>query len=118
MPMSRKATVVAVALVLGGSRTSVMAQRPDSTLKRPADIILTVSNDPDLSGVYKASGTAIKCGLADYLLPHRNHSFALEYPDRASPTDELSAVTLSIVGVATRGTKVKLVMTIICRPRP
>ena len=172
----RSAATSIAALLAGGVLAGVEAQAPDSTLLRPTDVTLTVSNDPQLNGVYKSSGISTKCGLADYGYPHRMNSFAVEFPDDPSATPmEVSAVsfdadtlaggttatsfylnaslktprvgqppalvvrakepqysepgtvtrvrvggtdTLRIVGTASRGTKVRLVMTIVCRPRP
>ncbi len=163
-------------LLAGAAVTGANAQAPDSTLLRPADVTLTVSNDPHLSGVYRSSGIVTKCGLADYGYPHRASSFAVEFPNDPSTTPmEVRSVTfdadtlasgtstpsfylsagldtprvgqppalvvrarepqynepgtvarvsaggtdtLRIVGTASRGTKVQLVMTIVCRPRP
>ncbi len=176
MLRARSVAIVVTALLAGGALTGAEAQAPDSTLLRPADMLLTVSNDPHLSGVYRSSGTATKCGLADYGYPHRMNSFAVEFPDdptarpmevssvtfdadtlargtttasfylsvnldtprvgrppalvvraRQPQYDEPGTVTrmtagetdtLRIVGTATRGTKVRLEMTIVCRPRP
>jgi hypothetical protein len=164
------------ALLVAGSAGGAEAQRPDSTLLRPTEVTLTVSNDPHLDGVYRSSGTSIKCGLADYGFPHRMRSFAVEFPDDPSARPmEVAGVTfdadtlpggsttssfylsarldtpkvgrppalvvrareprydepgtatlvtaggtdtLRIVGIATRGTKVRLEMTIVCRARP
>ena len=164
------------ALLAGGTIGRAEAQVRDSTLLRPMEVTLTVSNDPHLDGVYKSSGTATKCGLADYRYPHRTMSFAVEFPDdpSASPMEVRSVTfdadtlrpgtttpsfylsagldtpqvgqppalvvrarepqynepgtvtrvtaggtdTLKIVGTATSGTKVRMVMTIVCHPRP
>jgi hypothetical protein len=175
MSITRSAVVSLIGLVAGGTIARAEAQAPDSTLLRPTEVILTVSNDPHLSGQYRSSGVSTKCGLADYGYPHRTNSFAVEFPDdpSASPL-EVSSVTfdadtlasgttthsfylsanlttpkvgqppalvvrarepqydepgtvtrvtvggtdtLRIIGTATRGTKVRLVMTIVCRPR-
>jgi hypothetical protein len=74
--MSRSAPLagsgLAVGLVLAGAVPDVRAQRPDSTLLRPTDVVLTVTNDPHLSGVFRSSGTSTKCGLAPFEMPHRN----------------------------------------------
>jgi hypothetical protein len=168
-------TSIAV-LLAGGALAGAEAQAPDSTLLRPTEVTLKVSNDPHLSGTYRSSGVSTKCGLADYGYPHRMNSFAVEFPDDPSATPmEVSGVTfdadtlasgttrssfylsarvdtprtgqppalvvraneprfdepgtvtrvkeggtetLRIVGTATRGTKVRLEMTIVCRPRP
>ena len=176
MLSARSAATSIAALLAGGVLAGAKAQAPDSTLLRPTDVTLTVSNDPQLSGVYKSSGISTKCGLADYGYPHRMNSFAVAFPDDPSATPlEVSSVTfdadslgggtttpsfylsaslntprvgqppalvvrareptydepgtvtrvrvggtdtLKIVGTATRGTKVRLVMTIVCRPRP
>ena len=174
---SRRLTALAIAFLLaGGARTGVEAQAPDSTMLRPTEVTLRVSNDPHLNGVYRSAGISTKCGLADYGYPHRMNSFAVEFPDDPSATPmEVSGVTfdadtlaggtsrssfylsarldtprvgqppalvvraneprfdepgtvtrvtaggtdsLRIVGTATRGTKVRLEMTIVCRPRP
>lgn len=162
-------------LLAGAAVTGAQAQAPDSTLLRPTEVTLEVSNDPQLSGVYRSSGVSTKCGLADYGYPHRVNSFAVEFPDDPSATPmEVNGVTfdadtlasgtttpsyylsaklntprvgqppalvvrareprygepgtaarvtaggtdtLRIVGTATRGTKVRLEMTIVCRPR-
>jgi hypothetical protein len=168
---------VAITMLLAGAApVGARAQAPDSTLLRPTEVTLRVSNDPHLSGVYRSSGVATKCGLADYGYPHRTNSFAVEFPDdpsaqpmevrsvtfdadtlpsgttktsfylsaaldtprtgqppalvvraREPQYDEPGSVTrvtagrtdsLRIVGTATRGTKVRLEMTIVCRPRP
>lgn len=164
------------AWLAAGAVAGAQAQAPDSTLLRPAEVSLTVSNDPRLSGAYRSSGIATKCGLADYGYPHRAASFAVEFPDdmsarpmevsgvtfdadtlasgtstpsfylsvhldtprvgrppalvvraREPKYDEPGTVTrvttggvdsLKIVGTATRGTKVRLVLTIVCHPRP
>ena len=176
MRSATSAAISIVALLGGGAPAGAQAQAPDSTLLRPAEVTLTVSNDPHLSGVYRSSGIATKCGLADYGYPHRTNSFAVEFPDDPSATPmEVSSVTfdadtlasgtttpsfylsanlntprvgqppalvvrakepqygepgtvtratargtdtLQIVGTASRGTKVRMVMTIVCRPRP
>ena len=164
------------ALLASGALAGAGAQAPDSTLLRPTEVTLTVSNDPHLSGVYRSSGISTKCGLADYGYPHRTNSFAVEFPDDPSArpmevrsvtfdADTLASAatassfylsagldtprvgqppalvvrarepqygepgtvtrtttegteTLRIVGTATSGTKVRLEMTIACRPRP
>ena len=163
------------ALLLAGSLGRASAQAPDSTLLRPTEVTLKVSNDPYLNGVYRSSGVSTKCGLADYGYPHRANAFAVEFPDDPSATpmevagvtfdadtlasgttrasfylsvrldtprtgrppalvvraneprfDEPGTVTrataggtetLTIVGTATSGTKVRLEVTIVCRPR-
>jgi hypothetical protein len=175
MPRTRSLATLTAALLASGA-LGAEAQAPDSTLLRPTEVTLTVSNDPQLEGVYRSSGTSTKCGLADYGYPHRTNSFAVEFPDDLSATpmevrgvtfdaDTLASGTtrssfylsalldtprvgqppalvvraneprfeepgtvarvtaggtdsLSIVGTATRGTKVRLAMTIVCRPRP
>ncbi len=172
----RSAGTGIAALLAGGVLTGAQAQAPDSTMLRPTEVTLTVSNDPPLNGVYRSSGTSTKCGLADYGMPHRKQSFAVEFPDDPSGTPlEVSSVTfdadtlasgttrpsfylsvnvntprvgqppalvvrakqpqydepgtvtrvtaggtdsLKIVGTATKGTKVRLVMTLVCRSRP
>jgi hypothetical protein len=176
MPSRRLAAIAIAFLLAGGARTWAEAQAPDSTMLRPTDVTLTVSNDTRLNGVYRSSGIATKCGLADYGYPHRANSFAVEFPDDPSATpmevngvtfdadtlasgttrssfylsaklntprvgqppalvvrarepqyDEPGTVTrvtaggtdtLRIIGTATRGTKVRLEMTIVCGPRP
>ena len=176
MPSRRTDTISIALLLAGGALTAADAQAPDSTMLRPTEVTLTVSNDPHLNGVYRSSGISTKCGLADYGYPHRMNSFAVEFPDDPSATPmEVSGVTfdadtlvsgttmpsfylsaklntprvgqppalvvrakepqfdepgtvirvttggtdsLRIVGTATRGTKVRLEMTIVCRPRP
>ena len=169
--------VTSIAVVLtSGTLARAEAQTPDSTLLRPTEVHLTVSNDTRLDGVYRSVGVSTKCGLAAYGYPHRTNSFAVEFPDDPSSAPmEVSSVTfdadtlargtttpsfylsanlntprvgqppalvvrarepqydepgtvtrvtvggtdtLRIVGTATRGTKVRLVMTIVCRPRP
>lgn len=173
----RSAGTWIAALLAGGVLTGAQAQAPDSTLQRPTEVTLTVSNDPPLNGVYRSSGISTKCGLADYGMPHRKQSFAVEFPYDPPSTglEEVSSVTfdadtlasgttrpsfylsaslntprvgqppalvvranepqydepgtvtrvtaggtdsLKIVGTATKGTKVRLVMTLVCRPRP
>lgn len=173
----RTAAIGAItALLVAGSLGPASAQAPDSTLLRPTEVTLKVSNDPHLNGVYRSSGVSTKCGLADYGYPHRANSFAVEFPDdpSASPMevagvtfdadtlasgttrasfylsvrldtprtgtppalvvraneprfDEPGTVTrttaggtetLTIVGTATSGTKVRLEVTIVCRARP
>ena len=164
------------ALLMAGSLGRAAAQAPDSTLLRPTEVTVKVSNDPYLNGVYRSAGVSTKCGLADYGYPHRANSFAVEFPDDPSATpmevagvtfdadtlasgttrssfylsvrldtprtgtppalvvraneprfDEPGTVTrataggtetLTIVGTATSGTKVRLEVTILCRPRP
>lgn len=165
------------ALALGlADRAPAAAQAPDSTLLRPAEVLVTVSNDPHLSGTYRSRGVATKCGLADYGYPHRARSFAVEFPDDpaarpmevagvtfdadtlASGTSTASfylsvrldtpkvgtppalvvraneprfeepgtatlasaggSETLKVTGIATRGTKVRVELTLTCRPRP
>jgi len=175
MLKGRSAAISIAALLGGGPLAGVKAQAPDSTLLRPTEVTLTVSNDPHLSGVYRSSGIATKCGLADYGYPHRMNAFAVEFPDDPSATPmEVRSVTfdadtlasgtttrsfylsaglntprvgqppalvvrarepqygepgtvtrvtaggtdtLKIVGTASSGTKVGLVMTIVCRAR-
>jgi hypothetical protein len=176
MKTVRSSLLWITALLAGGTIGTAEAQVRDSTLLRPMEVTLTVSNDPQLAGTYKSSGVATKCGLADYGYPHRAMSFAVEFPDDPSarpmevrsvtfdadtlrpgtttPRFYLSAGldspqvgqppalvvrarepqfnepgtvtrvtaggtdTLKIVGTASRGTKVQLVMTIVCHPRP
>jgi hypothetical protein len=176
MPSRRTETLSIALLLAGGALTAAEAQAPDSTMLRPTEVILRVTNDPHLTGVYRSSGISTKCGLADYGYPHRTNSFAVEFPDDPSATpmevngvtfdadtlasgtttpsyylsaklntprvgqppalvvrarepqyDEPGTVTrvtgngtdtLRIVGTASRGTKVRLEMTIVCRPRP
>ena len=176
MRSTRSAAILNAALLVGWAATGAEAQAPDSTLLRPTEVTLTVSNDPRLSGVYRSSGISTKCGLADYGYPHRANSFAVEFPDDPSATPmEVSSVTfdadtlpggtttpnyylsaglhtprvgqppllvvraresqydepgtvtrvraggtdtLKIVGTANPGTRVRLEMTIVCRPRP
>ncbi len=176
MVSPRSTGIAIVALLAGGALAQAQAQAPDSTLLRPMEVTLTVSNDPHLNGVYRSSGIATKCGLADYGYPHRTNSFAVEFPyDPSAAPLEVSAISLDadtlaagttrssfylsaslntprvgqppalvvrakepqyvepgtvtrvsargtdslkIVGTATRGTKVRLEMTIVCRPRP
>jgi len=173
---SQKSAAIAIAvLVAGGALAGAEAQAPDSTLQRPTEVTLRVSNDPRLNGTYHSRGISTKCGLADYGYPHRMNSFAVEFPDDPSARpmevkvtfdadtlasgttrssfylnarldtpqvgtppalvvranepryDEPGTVTretaggtetLHIVGTATSGTKVRLEMTIVCRPRP
>jgi hypothetical protein len=175
--MPRSTILSIAALLAGGALVRTHAQAPDSTLLRPTEVTLEVSNDPHLSGRYRSVGVSTKCGLADYGYPHRTHSFAVEFPDDPSarpmevssvtfdadtlasgttvPSFYLSAnldtprtgrppalvvrarepqygepgtatrvttsdgtETIRIVGTATRGTKVRLEMTIVCGPRP
>jgi hypothetical protein len=174
--MLRARSAAIAVLLTGGTIAGAQAQSPDSTLLRPTEVTLTVSNDPHLTGVYRSSGIATKCGLADYGYPHRMNSFAVEFPDDPSTTPmEVSSVTfdadtlasgsttpsfylsasldtprvgrppalvvrarepqydepgtvtrttaggtdtLRIVGTATRGTKVRLEMTVVCGARP
>ena len=176
MLSARCAVTSMVALLSSGALTGAAAQAPDSTLLRPTEVTVRVSNDPRLTGAYRSSGVSTKCGLADYGYPHRAHSFAVEFPDDPSATpmevagvtfdadtlasgttsssfylsirldtprtgtppalvvrakeprfDEPGTVTrttadgtetLTIVGTATSGTKVRLEVTIVCRPRP
>ena len=80
-PVCLAASGLALGLILGGAPPEARAQRPDSTLLRPTDIVLTVKNDPLLSGVFRSSGTSIKCGLAPYDMPHRVNSFHVSFPD-------------------------------------
>jgi hypothetical protein len=174
MPIRRGRPLTIAVLLAGAAVTGAQAQAPDSTLLRPTEVTVEISNDPLLSGVYRSSGISTKCGLADYGYPHRVNSFAVEFPDDPSATpmevngvtfdadtlasgttspsyylsvklntprvgqppalvvragepefDEPGTVarrtvggtdTLRIVGTATRGTKVRLEMTIVCRP--
>jgi len=175
MLSAKSLATLTAAVLVGGALAAAEAQAPDSTLLRPTDVTLTVSNDTHLDGVYRSSGVSTKCGLADYGYPHRMNSFAVEFPDDPSATpmevkvtfdadtlaagtttssfylsarldtprvgtppalvvrarepkyDEPGTVTrvtvggtdtLRIVGTATSGTKVRLVMTVVCRPRP
>lgn len=173
---ARRTLISIAALIVVGAIGRAAAQAPDGTLLRPMEVTLRVSNDPRLNGVYRSSGIATKCGLADYGYPHRTSSFAVEFPDDPSATpmevngvtfdadtlasgtttpsfylsaklktprvgeppalvvrarepeyDEPGTVTrvtaggtdtLRIVGTATSGTKVRLEMTLVCRPRP
>jgi hypothetical protein len=80
--MPRCAWITAV--LVGTAVTGAEVQRPDSTLLRPAEVSLTVSNDPYLTRVYRSSGIATKCGLADSGYPRRAASFAVEFPDDPS----------------------------------
>lgn len=176
MVNARSAAAWIASLLLAGAFAGVEAQSRDSTLLRPTEVTLTVSNDTRLNGTYHSRGISTKCGLADYGYPHRMNSFAVEFPDDPSATpmevrsvtfdadtlasgattgsfylsagldtpqvgqppalvvrarepryDEPGTVTrvtadgtdtLRIVGTASRGTKVRLEMTIVCRPRP
>lgn len=175
MLSARSAVTSIAALFVGGVFAGAEAQAPDSTMLRPTEVTLKVSNDPRLNGVYRSSGVSTKCGLADYGYPHRLNSFAVEFPDDPSARpmevrvtfdadtlasgttrssfylsarldtprtgqppalvvranqpqyDEPGTVTrttadgtetLTIVGTATSGTKVRLEMTLVCRPRP
>jgi hypothetical protein len=65
------------------SAAPAAAQQPDSTLLRPTDVMVKISNDPtaEYNGTYRASGISTKCGLADYSFPHRANSFAVMFPD-------------------------------------
>lgn len=74
-------SALAIGLLLASAAPEARAQRPDSTLLRPTDIVLTVTNDPHLSGVFRSSGTSTKCGLAPFEMPHRNRSFHVTFPD-------------------------------------
>ena len=172
----RTAAIGAItALLIAGSLGRASAQAPDSTLLRPTEVTLKVSNDPHLNGTYHSRGISTKCGLADYGYPHRANAFAVDFPDDPSAApmevagvtfdadtlasgttrssfylsvrldtprtgtppalvvranepryDEPGTVTrvteggtetLRIVGTATSGTKVRLEMTLVCRPR-
>ena len=162
-------------LALTGVVLPAAAQRPDSTLLRPAAVTVKISNDPvsNYNGTYHASGIATKCGLADYGYPHRQNSFAVMFPDdpptmtvtsvnfdadtlrsgttvtsfylsvgirvgqHGSPPDyvvranqpqynEPGTVTrtrtangsdsLEVRGIATKGTRVTVEMTVVCQP--
>jgi len=151
------------------------AQRPDSTLLRPTDVVVKILNDVDTAynGTYRASGVSTKCGLADYGFPHRQNSFAVMFPDDTATiavtsvnfdADTLKSGTpassfylavairtrqggtppayvvranepqhnepgtatrtrtssgsdsLTVKGTATKGTKVDVEMTLVCRP--
>ena len=173
---TRSAATSIGALLATWAIAGAEAQAPDSTLLRPTEVTLTVSNDPRVNGVFRSSGVSTKCGLADYGYPHRVNSFAVEFPDdptatpmevrsvtfdadtlpsgATTPNFYLSASlntprvgnppalvvrarepqynepgtvtrvtaggteTLRIVGTANTGLKVRLEMTIVCRPRP
>lgn len=70
-------------IALTGVVAPARAQRPDSTLLRPTDVIVRITKDPNAAynGTYRASGVSTKCGLADYGYPHRLNSFAVMFPD-------------------------------------
>ena len=83
MPQSIPVGVTLAVIALTGLVAPVRAQRPDSTLLRPTNVIVKIANDPDVAynGSYSASGISTKCGLADYGYPHRLNSFAVMFPD-------------------------------------
>lgn len=83
MPRSNPSCLTLAAIVVTGLAQPAHAQKPDSTLLRPTDVIVKIQKDPDASynSIYVARGVSTKCGLADYGYPHRMHSFAVMFPD-------------------------------------
>jgi hypothetical protein len=172
---TQPAAVAFAALALLAAPAS--AQR-DSTLLRPTQVIVKISNDADAAynGTYRAQGVSTKCGLADYSYPHRANSFAVMFPDDGTvpldvtsvnfDADTLAANTtvqsfylsvairvgrtgtppayvvrankpqfnepgtaqrirmtngvdsLFVAGTATKGSRVKVEMTLVCQPLP
>lgn len=175
MPRSMPGRMTVCLMALAGVVAPAEAQRPDSTLRRPTEVIVKISNDPTAAynGTYRASGVATKCGLADYGYPHRLNSFAVMFPDdtntiavtsvnfdadtlkngttgnsfylsvgirigqRGTPPEYViranqpqyqepgtatrtraanGADMLTVKGVASKGTKVNVEMTLVCQP--
>lgn len=83
MPQSMVRRLTLYLIALSGAVAPANAQKPDSTLLRPTDVVVKISKDPDTAynGTYRASGVSTKCGLADYGYPHRTNSFAVLFPD-------------------------------------
>lgn len=83
MPRSMLGGMTVCLIALTGVVAPARAQRPDSTLLRPTDVIVRITKDPNAAynGTYRASGVSTKCGLADYGYPHRLNSFAVMFPD-------------------------------------
>ena len=82
MARSHLGSVTLAVLGLTGLVSTAQGQRPDSTLQRPTNLVVTITGDPDnYNGTYSASGISTKCGLADYGYPHRMNSFAVMFPD-------------------------------------
>jgi hypothetical protein len=92
--MHRTPAVAALAaLALVCVAAPAVAQK-DSTMLRTTRVMVTIGQDPTAAynGVYRATGTSTKCGLADYSYPHRAHSFAVMFPDDPIPQIDVTSV--------------------------
>ena len=83
MPHTISCRLSLAAALLASLAPPARAQKPDSTLVRPTEVMVLIKNDPDgiLNNTYVAREVSTKCGLADYGYPHRTHSFAVLFPD-------------------------------------
>jgi hypothetical protein len=71
------------AAILAAITHPAAAQKSDSTLLRPTQVTVRITNDVTTlyNRSYSAGNISTKCGLADYGYPHRKHSFAVMFPD-------------------------------------
>jgi hypothetical protein len=71
------------AVTLTGSTVRLGAQAPvDSTLLRPTEVMVTISNDRGNDGTYRATAISRVCGKQDMMgmMPHRANSLHIEFP--------------------------------------
>ena len=59
----------------------LLGQAVDSTTLRPTDVVVTIRNDTHYDGIYRARGMSRVCGKLDLMMPHRDNSFVVEFPD-------------------------------------
>jgi len=82
-----------LALVLAVAAAGPLgAQAVDSTTLRPTDVVVTIQNDTHYDGTYRAHGISRICGKLDLMMPHRDNSFAVEFPDD-EPNLEVRSLT-------------------------
>ena len=93
--------LLAGALLLTAVARPAGAQKPDSTLVRPTQVLVKISGDVNAiyNNSYLAQEVSTKCGLADYGYPHRKHSFAVMFPDgtNAIPVTSVNFDTDSLI---------------------
>ena len=73
--------IVAALLWLVPVGPGLLGQAVDSTTLRPTDVVVTISNDTHYNGTYRARGMSRVCGKLDLMMPHRDNSFVVEFPD-------------------------------------
>jgi len=156
------------------SSQSATAQVVDSTTLRPTEVEVTIANDRENDGTYRAKQVSPKCGKLDMMMPHRANSFNVQFPDddtklavrtvtfdadtlppggstpsfqltvgvrtpdggtpelyvvrarepqydepgKANRTKTAGTDVLTLDGVASKGTKVRITMRIVCYPKP